>query len=655
MQSTSKTVSKPSAFAGPCPRASAGTRVTRLTLSSGTMPLRVASGTSVARSTRVVRRLVTAAASASGPTAGKQYDYVIVGGGLAGCVLANRLSANSNASVLLLEAGGENAGRKEISIPAGFTRIFRSPLDWNLFARRREEVADRSVYLPRGAVLGGSSSTNATLYMRGAAADYDAWNLSGWSSQDVLEWFKRAEGNGDLQDPAVHGTEGPYHVENPRYSNLLHQKFFEAASEAGIAHNPDFNDWRRPQEGYGTFQVTQEKGTRADGYRQYLKPVLSRPNLQVITGAKVSRVVFDGKKAVGVEFISEELSPMRESMTASLKAQGEVIMSSGSIHTPQILQMSGVGDANVLAQFGIPSVAHIPGVGQNLQDQPAVLVCSPVKREYEGKSVTDHIYNARGNVRKRALLNYLLFGKGALTSTGCDRGAMIRTAAAQGHLPDLQMRFVPGMALDPDGVSTYTRFGKFKKEGRKWPSGVTFQVVASRAAGKGRVQLKTEDPFDSPLIDSGYLTDKEGRDMATLKNGIEIARKIASTGVMSSILEGELFPGADISSPAAVEEYIRNTIHSSNALVGTCRMGTSAENGDVVDNNLRIFGLEGIRVVDASVIPTIPGGQTGAPTVMIAERAADMMLKGVSVDKTDPLEAFCADEPSADECRVYED
>ncbi len=598
--------------------------------------------------------LAAASTTSSSPTAGKKFDFIIVGGGLAGCVLANRLSANPDVSVLLLEAGVNNTSRN-IKIPVAFTKIFRSNLDWNLFSKKQAEVSDRQIYLPRGKVLGGSSSTNATLYMRGSAGDYDSWGIPGWTSEEALRWFKMAETNADLKDSAVHGSKGPYHVENPRYHNFLHEKFFEAASQIGVQSNPDFNDWRRPQEGYGTFQVTQEKGVRADGYRQYLKPVLKRSNLQVLTGSNVTKVVFDGSKAVGVEYIAEDISPMREIATAELNVGGEVIMASGSIHTPHILQMSGVGDKNTLAEFGIETVANIPGVGQNLQDQPAVLVASPLKKELDGKSMSDHIYNPRGRIRKRAILQWLLFGRGSLTSTGCDRGAMMRTDAAKDSAPDLQIRFVPGMALDPDGVSTYTRFGKFQQEGRKWPSGVTFQLVAARAAGRGSVSLKSGDPFDSPSINSGYLSDDEGRDLATLMNGIDIARQLACSESMSSVLDGEMFPGENISSPAAKEEYIRKTIHSSNALVGTCRMGTSVEQGDVVNSELKIFGLSGIRIVDASIIPRIPGGQTGAATVMIAEKAADMIVRGVPAAKVDPLEEFCASDPSADECRVYED
>ena len=565
---------------------------------------------------------------AASPTEGKKFDYIIVGGGLAGCVMANRLSADPNVNVLLVEAGPDNTSILT-KVPTAFTKIFRSELDWNLFTKRQTLLSDRQIYLPRGKVLGGSSSSNATLYMRGSAADYDGWGVEGWSSADVLDWFRKAETNADLKDPEVHGSSGPQHVENPRYSNFLHDVFFNGMKQIGVSGNPDFNDWRHPQEGYGTFQVTTDKGRRADGYREYLKPVMNRHNLQILSGSNVTKVLFDNKKAVGIEYTNEQVSTMRERMTAELTENGEVIMSSGSIHTPQILQLSGVGDERKLRDFGIDVVAHVPGVGKNLQDQPAILLANPLKPEYDGRSISDHIYNKRGGLRKRAILAWLLFGKGPLTSTGCDRGAMIKTDAATSDQPDLQMRFVPGMALDPDGVSTYTRFGKFAKEGKKWPSGVTFQLVATRASGRGSVSLKSDDPFDSPLLDCGYLDDPDMRDLATLKNGVEIARKLTASEALSSILDGELFPGEDVSSSSAVEEYIRKTIHSSNALVGTCRMGSSPDKGDVVDKNLKIFGLSGIRVVDASVIPTIPGGQTGAPTVMIAEKAADMIIKGV--------------------------
>lgn len=560
------------------------------------------------------------------PAAGQKYDYIIVGGGTAGCVLANRLSADPSKRVLMIEAGGDNTSRN-VRIPAAFTRIFRSPLDWNLFTDRQRQLSDRQVYLARGKLLGGSSSTNATLYHRGAAADYDAWGLPGWGSSDVLPWFRKAETNRDLHDPEVHGSDGSMRVENPRYYNYLHDVFFKAAQEGGLQANPDFNDWRHAQAGYGQFQVMQERGTRADAYRQYLKPVLNRENLQVVSNATVTRVAFEGKRAVGVDFAAEGTSTMRQRHSAQLAQGGEVVMCAGAVHTPHILQLSGVGDASALRQHGIQVVADIPGVGKNLQDQPAVLTASRVKDKFEGTTLSDHIYSEKGKIRKRAILNYLVRGRGPLATTGCDRGAFVRTAAATGSLPDLQIRFVPGMALDPDGVSTYMRFAAFQEQGKKWPSGVTFQLVACRPQGRGSVGLHSDNPFDAPAVESGYLADASGTDLATLQHGVKLARQLAASGTFSEYLDTEVFPGDDITTDAAIEEYIRKSIHSSNAIVGTCRMGAGgAVAGDVVDpSTLGVYGLDGIRVVDASIIPLIPGGQTGAPTIMIAERAAAVL------------------------------
>jgi choline dehydrogenase-like flavoprotein len=588
-------------------------------------------------STDIIQHATTASSISSGadpaqdnPAAGKSYDYIIVGGGTAGCILANRLSADPSKTVLMIEAGPDNTSRNT-RIPAAFTRIFRSPLDWNLFSPNQSLLANRQIYLARGRLLGGSSSTNATLYHRGAKGDYEGWNVPGWTSEDVLEWYKKTENNKDLKDPASHGTSGNLSVENPRYHSYLHDVFFKAAEEAGYHHNTDFNDWSHDQGGYGEFQVMQDRGRRADAYRQYLEPILGkRPNLQVVTDSTVTKVVFEGTRAVGVEFSAEGKSTMRHRHAAQVASGGEVLMCAGAIHTPHILQLSGLGADAHLREHGITPIADLPGVGQRLQDQPAVLTAAPVKPKYDGTCMTDNIYNEKGGLRKRAIINYLLRRRGPLATTGCDHGAFIRTPACKaGALPDLQMRFVPGMALDPDGVSTYVRFGKFQEEGKKWPSGITFQLIACRPKGLGSVGLKSNNPFEAPAVDTGYLNDPAGADMATLRHGVEIARQLAKTEAFQQYIEGadgEQFPGVKISSDADIESYIRETIHSSNAIVGTCRMGgAGAAAGDVVDGELKVYGFDNLRVVDASVIPTIIGGQTAAPTVMIAERIAAKM------------------------------
>jgi choline dehydrogenase-like flavoprotein len=373
---------------------------------------------------------------------------------------------------------------------------------------------------------------------------------------------------------------------------------------------------------------------------------MKRSNLQVLTNVTVTRVVFEGKKAVGIEFAAEAASTMRQRHTASLGSSGtsEVIMCAGAVHTPHILQMSGIGSKKHLKDHGIDVIADVRGVGQNLQDQPAVLTAVPVKDKYDGTTLTDHIYNEKGGLRKRAIANYLLRRRGPLATTGCDHGAFLRTPSSKSaSLPDLQVRFVPGMALDPDGVSTYVRFAKFQKQGRKWTSGVTFQLIACRPKSRGSVGLKSNDPFDSPALDSGYLNDSAGSDLSTLREGIVLARELAATSAFSEYLTQELFPGQDISTEAAIDDYVRRTVHSSNAIVGTCRMGLlGAAAGDVVGPDFKVYGLDAIRVVDASIIPNIPGGQTGAPTVMIAERAAALLVGETSTEGTSVVEGVPA-------------
>jgi choline dehydrogenase-like flavoprotein len=349
----------------------------------------------------------------------------------------------------------------------------------------------------------------------------------------------------------------------------------------------------------------------------------------VVTDCTVTGIKFEGTRAAGVEFANEgSSSTMRVRHAAQLAAGGEVLLAAGAIHSPHLLQLSGVGPAAALREHGIPVVADVAGVGRELQDHPAVLTAVPLKKEYEGTTLIDHIYNDKGGLRKRAIANYLLRRRGPLTTTGCDHGAFVRTRA--GAPPDLQIRFVPGMALDPDGVSTYVRFAKFQEQGLKWPSGVTFQLIACRPEGRGSVGLRSSDPFDAPRVETGYFEDAGGADLATLRAGIRLSRDIAATSAFAEFLEGERFPGADAASDDDLDAYIRASVHSSNAIVGTCRMGAAQGGGAVVDPQLRVFGVQGVRVVDASVMPVIPGGQTGAPTVMIAERAAAMLTGGAA-------------------------
>lgn len=415
-----------------------------------------------------------------------------------------------------------------------------------------------------------------------------------------------------------HGTGGNYKVEDPRYKNDLHDVFFEAARQHGLSENPDFNHWGRDQEGFGTFQVTQHKGERGDAARQYLKPALGRANLTVLTDAQTTRVVLDNKKAVGIEFVTQSITG-RTRHTAALTTGGEVIMCAGSVHTPQILMLSGIGDAAALREKDLPVHADLPAVGQNLQDHPACLTAFLSTKP--GISVTDHIYDEKGDIRPNVVLDYLLWRKGPLTSTGCDRGAFLRTTK-QHALPDLQMRFVPALSLDPDGVSSYSIFGRLKAEGFSWPTGWAYQIIACRPKSRGHVALRTDSIFDAPLIDAGFL--KDAADLETLRAGMKLSRAMSASAGFQEINGGEFHPGPECKSDHDLDEYIRRSLHSANAVVGSCRMGTDARTS-VVDAELRVHGLTGLRVVDASVIPTLPGGQTGAPTVMIAERAAQMI------------------------------
>ncbi|KAF5834678.1 GMC oxidoreductase-domain-containing protein [Dunaliella salina] len=555
---------------------------------------------------------------------GEKYDAIIVGGGTAGCVLADRLSADENKRVLVLEAGPKG-DTWETWVPAGITRLFNHPvLDWGLKTVSQKQLTEREVYLARGKALGGSSCTNATLYHRGTAADYDSWGLEGWKSDELLKWFNQAENFEDGPVSPYHGVGGAMHVERPRYDTPMHENFFKSCANAGLPANPDFNDWSRPQAGYGEFLVSQKKGQRADANRMYLKPAMGRPNLEVVTEARTTKIMFDRAagvlpKAVGVQF-----SQGGANESAQLAEGGEVLMCSGAVHSPHLLQLSGIGPAAQLQQLGIEVVSDLPGVGQNLQDHPATLVGCLTAEEFDDLAVTSQIYNKKSEVKKRRVLQYLLTKTGPLATTGCDHGAFLSTTGSGD--PDLQMRFVPAFSLDPDGVQAYIKFAELKRLGQSWPCGVTIQLLAVRPKSRGSVGLRSTDPFANPAIDLNYYSDPEGADIRTLREGIRLARNIFRQQPLASYIKEEKWPGPQVQEDADLDAFIRSSTCSGNALVGTCRMGLPEDPNAVVSaTDLSVRGVSGVRVVDSSVIPRIPGGQTGAATVMVAERAAAML------------------------------
>lgn len=403
--------------------------------------------------------------------------------------------------------------------------------------------------------------------------------------------------------------------------------FFKAAEEAGIPKNSNFNDWRHEQEGYGEFQVCQDRGVRADAYRQYLKPVLGRSNLNVVINAKTLGVAFESGRgtpvAKGVHFAVSGPDGTRHS--AELAQGGEVVLCAGAVHSPHLLQLSGIGAAETLRRHDIPVRAELEGVGQNLQDHPAAVTGWTCPEGMQGISVTDELIDLRGRVKLSAMLNYFLRRRGPLATTGCDHGALLSTRGSKKQ-PDLQMRFVPAVPVTADGVNAYVAFSKIKAAGDYWPSGWALQLLNIQPKSRGSVLLKSDDPWDHPRLNPNYLSDPEGADLATLRNGVKIARKIAGQPSMHKYTAKEIHPGGQVQGDEEIDQYIQNTLHSGNALVGTCAMGLAPEKGSVVDSDLKVYGVQGLRVADSSVIPVIPGAQTGAATIMVAERAAEILL-----------------------------
>ncbi len=531
------------------------------------------------------------------------YDYIIVGAGSAGCVLANRLSADPSVSVCLLEAGPPDSS-PFIRVPIGIIAMMMSKvLNWQYFTAPQKHLNQRRLFWPRGKTLGGSSSSNAMVYTRGHAWDYDHWaelGNAGWSYAEVLPLFKRAE-NHERGADAYHGVGGPLNVAEQRSPNVLTDVYVKAAVQAGFVENKDFNG--ASQEGVSPYEVTQKNGERWSVARAYLKPILERHNLTVITEVRTTKVLLEGKRACGVAYVKAR-------KTIEIKASKEVILSGGAINSPQLLMLSGIGPEKELKNHGIAVQHPLPGVGQNLQDHLDVLV---VHRCTKPVSLGVSFGNALAQIKH--LFNYIFYRKGPLTTNGAEGGGFVKSDPSQ-PIPDLQFHFA---AVHLDDHARNLSRAAFTMLGH----GYSLHVCDLRPKSRGYIGLKSADPLSDALIEPNYLSHPD--DLKTLVKGVKLTRKVLAANAFDPYRGAEMFPGSQAQTDADLESFIRNKAGTIYHPVGTCKMGHDPM--AVVDDTLKVHGMQGLRVVDASIMPTLVGGNTNAPTVMIAEKASDMILE----------------------------
>jgi choline dehydrogenase len=513
------------------------------------------------------------------------YDYVIVGAGSAGCVLAARLSEDPDVSVALIEAGPPDA-IENVHVPLAFSQLFRTQVDWDYSTAAEPHADRRRIYLPRGKTLGGSSSTNAMVYIRGNPADYDGWReggCDGWGYDELLPYFIRAEDN-ERGASELHGSDGPLTVSDGRSRNPISDAFLEATAQAGLPANADFNG--ATQDGFGYYQLTQRDGHRCSAAVAYLHPATPRPNLVVETHMQVHRVLFEDGRAVGVQ--AARLGELHE-----LRAQREVILCGGTYNSPQLLMLSGVGSAELLTMLQIPVVQDLPGVGQNLQDHPAA-----------GLTWThDEPVSLLTAMNEENLAAFVQQGRGPLTSNIAEVGGFIRTRPGL-QAPDIQFHAAPALYVDEP----------------VFEHGFGVGPCVLTPASRGSVALLSADPTAKPYILHNYYS--EDSDLATMIEGVRVALEIASQPALAPYTRRPHYtPASD--SDADLRAHIRQQTFTLYHPVGTCRMGS--DEASVVDTELRVRGVEGLRVIDASVMPTVPRGNTNAPTIALAERAADLI------------------------------
>jgi choline dehydrogenase len=523
------------------------------------------------------------------------FDFIIVGAGSAGCVLANRLSANPQHRVLLLEAGPRD-WHPFIHMPAGISKLVGSKgVNWSYDTEPEPNLDNRRLWWPRGKVLGGSSSINAMCYIRGHRRDYDDWAAAGnagWGYDDLLPMFKRSENN-ERGGDAFHGSGGPLNVADLRYRNPLSSVFLDAAVEAGYARNEDFND--ADMQGFGFYQVTQKNGQRWSTASGYLNAASGRSNLTVVTRAMVERVQIENGRAVAIEYRVGRRKQRAE-------CAREVILSGGAINSPQLLMLSGIGPADHLGRHGIVVKHAAPGVGQNLHDHLdscTVYRCTqPITYDRISEVVTG--------------LRYLLFKDGPGTSNVAEAGGFVRSSLAPDERPDLQFHFVPAI-LDDHGRN------------RIAGDGITLHACHLQPRSRGHLELASADPVAPARIFANYLSDTEGFDRRSLIEAVRTSRRIFNAHAFDAFRGKEMFPGDNDDSEAAISAFLRRKCETVYHPVGTCRMGNDAM--AVVDAQLRVHGVDGLRVVDASIMPKIVSGNTNAPTVAIAEKASEMILR----------------------------
>jgi choline dehydrogenase len=499
------------------------------------------------------------------------YDYIVIGAGSAGCVVANRLTEDSDTTVLLLEAGNPDT-KPEIQIPAECLSLLGSEVDWGYFSEPEPYLNNRKIFCPRGKVLGGSSSINFMIYLRGNPHDYDHWQSlgnPGWSYQDILPYFKKSE-HSSRGASEFHGIDGELSVTDLIAPAVVSQRFVDAAVSLGYDQNPDANAMQ--QEGAGLYQLTIKDGKRHSAAAAFLVPILDRPNLTVTTGALVTRLLFESTRTVGVEYL-------HEGTLHQVRVNSEVILSAGAFDSPKLLMLSGIGNAEHLKALGIPVVVDLPGVGQNLQDHPVVSVAHEATQDLHT----------------------------ATTSSIAEAGLFLHTEGNLDAAPDLQFLFGPVVLVQPGYAHSGLGFTSF--------------VCLTHPQNIGSVSLRSRYPKDAPMIQMNYLESEA--DVQKLVAGIKLLRNLFGASAFDEFRGEEIAPGADKQSDAALVAYVREACDTVYHPVGTCKMGIDSM--AVVDPELRVHGIEGLRVVDASIMPTITTGNTNTPTIAIGEKAADLI------------------------------